>query len=98
MMLPSGPKQAPLDRSGASVANKASHEFEYEGWKVRVELDAAHANGVVSGHADLYDQAIFKCRLSLTGTHRDGAAAILALAGRARSLIDERRGLGNRGA
>lgn len=91
MMLPSGPHEAPLDGNETSAANTASHEFEYEGWRVRVALDPARTKGMVSGHADLYDRAIFKCRLALTGSHHDGASAIKALARRACALIDERQ-------
>ncbi|MBO9513604.1 MAG: hypothetical protein J7549_05745 [Variovorax sp.] len=72
--------------------NKASHDFQYEGWNVTIEVDAAGDDGHVSGHADLYDGSALRCRVMLSGRHRDGVSAIQALASKARALIDERRG------
>ena len=85
-------KTAPVDQG---AINKAAHDFDYLGWKVKVELDGASSEGIVSGHADLYEQSIFVCRVMLSARHRDGSSAMQALARKARALIDERQLQGN---
>jgi hypothetical protein len=85
-------KMAPVDEG---AINQAAHDFDYQGWKVKVELDSANSEGIVSGHADLYDQSIFVCRVMLSGRHRDGSSAMQALARKARELIDVRQLQGN---
>lgn len=82
-------------RSMAAVeqgaVNKASHDFDYQGWKVKVALDGASSEGIVSGHADLYEQAVLVCRVMLSARHHDGGSAMQALARKAREVIDERQ-------
>ncbi|MBT2322347.1 hypothetical protein J7E62_08325 [Variovorax paradoxus] len=74
-----------------ACGSKASHSFHYAGWDVTVGLDATHPDGIISGHADLFDNAVFQCRLALSGRHDDGSSAMHALACKARLLIDSRR-------
>ncbi|VTU41245.1 hypothetical protein H4CHR_05980 [Variovorax sp. PBS-H4] len=81
-------KMAPIDEE---AINKASHDFEYQGWKVKLALDGASSEGIVSGHADLYEQSVFVCRVMLSARHRDGSSAMQALARKARALIDLRQ-------
>ena len=80
---------------GQGAVNKASHDFDYQGWKVKVELDGASTEGFVTGHADLYEQSKFMCRVMLSARHRDGSSAMQALSRKARELIDERLMQGN---
>jgi hypothetical protein len=83
---------APVEQG---AIHKASYDFDYLGWKVKVELDGANAEGIVSGHADLYEQSVFVCRVMLSARHRNGSSAMQALARKARELIDERQLQGN---
>ena len=85
-------KMATIDQG---AVNKASHDFDYQGWKIKVELDGASSEGFVSGHADLYEQSVFVCRVMLSARHRDGSSAMQALARKARELIDGRQPPGN---
>jgi hypothetical protein len=73
------------------AVNKASHDFDYQGWKVRVALDGASSEGIVSGHADLYERSVFVCRVMLSARHHDGSSAMQALARKAREVIDARQ-------
>ena len=81
--------------TGATVdqgaVNKALHDFDYQGWKVKLELEGASSEGIVSGHADLFERSKFVCRVMLSARHRDGSSAIQALARKAREVIDERQ-------
>ncbi|VTU39384.1 hypothetical protein H6CHR_05464 [Variovorax sp. PBL-H6] len=81
-------KMAPIEQRGF---NTASHDFDYQGWKVKVALDGASSEGIVSGHADLYERSVFVCRVMLSARHRDGSSAMQALARKARELIDVRQ-------
>ncbi|KWT96998.1 MULTISPECIES: hypothetical protein [unclassified Variovorax] len=85
-------KLAPVDQG---AINKALHDFDYQGWKVKVELDGGSSEGIVSGHADLFEQSRFVCRVMLSARHRDGSSAMQALARKARELIDQRQLQGN---
>ena len=87
-MTSTASKMATVDHGGV---NKASHDFDYQGWKVKVELDGASSEGFVTGHADLYERSKFMCRVMLSARHRDGSSAMQALARKARELIDERQ-------
>ena len=69
--------------------NRASHDFHYLGWKVKIELEGAGSDGIVSGRADLFEDSKFICRVMLSAHHRDGSSAIQALARKARAVIDE---------
>jgi hypothetical protein len=85
-------KTAPVD---PGAINKASYDFDYQGCKVKVALEGASSDGIVSGHADVYEQSNFVCRVMLSARHRDGSSAMQALARKARELIDERQLQGN---
>ena len=87
-MTSTASKMATVDQG---AVNKASHDFDYQGWKVKVELDGASTEGFVTGHADLFEQSKFMCRVMLSARHRDGSSAMQALARKARELIDERQ-------
>ena len=87
-MTSTASKMATVDQG---AVNKASHDFDYQGWKVKVELDGASTEGFVTGHADLFEQSKFMCRVMLSARHRDGSSALQALARKARELIDERQ-------
>ncbi|MGK6308326.1 hypothetical protein [Variovorax sp. DT-64] len=86
-MTSTASKGATVDQG---AVNKASHDFDYQGWKVKVELDGASSEGIVSGHADLYERSKFVCRVMLSARHRDGSSAMQALARKAREVIDGR--------
>jgi hypothetical protein len=69
--------------------NSAIYRFEYDGWKVSVELDGSTFKGFASGHADLDWKGDRKCRIALTGEHKDGASAISSLGDKSRAFIDD---------
>jgi hypothetical protein len=75
-----------------AARNRADHRFSFRGWNVTVHLDGLMQDGCVAGHADLR-AGRYRCRLVLTDAHRDAAAAIRALAQRARALIADREAL-----
>ena len=68
----------------------ASHNFDYQGWKVIVSLDRINYEGVVSAHAELRADDANGCRISLATPRHDGASALIDLAKRARAFIDDR--------
>ncbi|RZL89223.1 MAG: hypothetical protein EOP82_20580 [Variovorax sp.] len=76
------------------MKRKASvHRFQYAGWDIAVELDAAAVEGSFEGHADLSYGGQHKCRIALPGPHScsDGTSALDVLANEAKAFIDSWR-------
>ena len=66
------------------------HSFDFLGWRVKVFLDRVN-DDVVSGHAELFaGETGPPCRVSLITPRLTAASALVELAQRARSFIEDR--------
>lgn len=63
--------------------------FAYDGWDIRISVDATMLDGQAAGHADLWLGGEHKCRIALSGRFVDPATACDALAGKAKAWIDD---------
>jgi hypothetical protein len=63
--------------------------FEEGAWSVRIHFAGPRLDSPAVGHADVYRDGAYKCRLTLVGHRHDAAAATVALAERARGFINE---------
>lgn len=62
--------------------------FDHEDWHCDIELTGTTADGYWAGHAELFRNGGFKCRVVLAGRFANPASAADALEGKARSVID----------
>ena len=64
--------------------------FEYRGWIVQIEVASSSNSGdSFAGHADLFHDGTYKCRVVLATSRADSTSARWALDSKARDFIDE---------
>lgn len=62
--------------------------FVYQGWEIRICLTPSVGDHA-GGHADLWRDAVHKCRVALSGRYADEVQACDALERKARAWVDD---------
>ncbi len=63
--------------------------FDHGDWHCDIELTGTTGEGYWAGHAELFRNGGFKCRVVLAGRFSDALVASTALERKARNVIDE---------
>lgn len=61
--------------------------FDTDGWSVRIHLTGTGPDGFLSGHADVSQAGLPRCRLLLAGQRQDPTSAVGILEHKARDFI-----------
>ncbi|MBT2321481.1 hypothetical protein J7E62_03790 [Variovorax paradoxus] len=63
--------------------------FVHAGWEISVCLSVMGADGQAAGHADLWRDGAYLCRVALSGRFADEMQACEALEHKARDWVDD---------
>ena len=80
-----------LDPSNQPPANESRTEarrFARDTWEVRVFITGRRESGSLVGHADLYRDGAYRCRITTANDHHDERLAMNSLEARAHAWID----------